>query len=681
MKEFFKNRVNIIGLFGAVLVTVLLLRAVNLQVVNGKYYSAISSSRGYSSKTLDAPRGEIADKYGRIIATNKTIETVFIEDVGLNDEELNNALSELILLAERIEKPYSDSLPITLAKPYEFTFESAEAEQKWKDNFKFDKDETAAQVFDFLKDKYEIKDDFGEALVRKIMGLRFDMKRSNFSKSTPFEFVRDVDINVISELKENRRKYPCISVDVVPVRDYPLGNTASHMMGYIGLINEEEYSELKGKGYGMQDYVGKTGLEKYLESDLKGVDGKTGITIDVNGQTTVVNEDVPAVPGNRVMLTIDIDMQTAAESALAEAIARIREKEGANFIGGGAAVAVDVNSGAVLAFASCPDYNPATFSKDYNALIEDKNKPLYNRATVGTYSPGSTFKPLVALAGLNEGVISAHEHIECTGQYQYYAPDYTPSCWIYGYYGRNHGELDVVGALENSCNIFFFETGRRLKIKKINEYAKMFGFGKETGIEIGGESAGVVAGPEEREASGGDWYPADTIQAAIGQSDNKFTILQLANYCAALANKGTLYKPYLVDTVISGETGHKIKKSAPQIVRKIDIDDKYWDIVHAGMLAVTTEGSTASVFEDAPYRVGGKTGTAQTSSSKNDSLFIAYAPYDNPKIAVACIIENGGILGEGNQVVGVARKILDSYLVSDNETAESNAVEYNKILR
>ena len=681
MKEFFKSRVNVIGFLCAVLVAVLIIRVINLQVINGEYYSAVANSRGYSSKTLEAPRGEITDKYGRMIATNKTAQTVFIVDNGLETGELNTALSNLILLSDRIEKPYVDSLPISLDKPYKFSFNDVSEEQKWKKNFKFDEDETAQEVFEFLKNKYEIDDSFDEKMLRRIMGLRFDMRRSGFNKTTPFEFVRDIDIKVISELKENKAAYPCVSVDIMPVRDYPLGNTAAHIMGYIGLINEEEYAVLREKGYGMQDYIGKTGLEKYLESDLKGTDGKTGIAVDVNGKTTVINDDIDPVSGNRVMLTIDVNIQMTAENALSEAIAQIREKEGADFIGGGAAVAIDVNSGAVLAMASCPDYNPSTFNKDYNSLVEDKNKPIYNRATVGTYSPGSTFKPLVALAGLNEGVITANEKIECTGKYEYYAPNYTPSCWIYGYYGKNHGDLNVVGALENSCNIFFFETGRRLKISKINEYAKMFGFGTETGIEVGGESSGVVAGPKEREETGGEWYPADTIQAAIGQSDNKFTILQLANYCATLANKGTLYKPYIVNSVISGKTGQKIKKASPQVIRQIDIDDKYWNVVHEGMLAVTTEGSTASIFEDAPYKVGGKTGTAQTSSSKNDSLFIAYAPYDDPKIAVACIIENGGILGEGNQVVGAAKKIFDSYFAGSEVNVNREQIEYNKLLK
>ena len=356
----------------------------------------------------------------------------------------------------------------------------------------------------------------------------------------------------------------------------------------------------------------------------------------------------------------------------AEAISVIREGQEGNFIGGGAAVAIDVKTGAVLTLANYPNYNPATFNKDYNMLIEDKNNPIYNRAIAGTYSPGSTFKPLVALAGLNEGVITVNETIDCTGKYQHYAPSYSPSCWIYGYHGRNHGHLNVSGAIENSCNIYFFETGRRLKINDINRYAKMFGFGKVTGIEIDGEKSGVVAGIEEREEMGGDWYPADTIQAAIGQSDNKFTILQIANYCAALANRGTLYKPYLVDSVYSGKDGKLLKKTSPQVLTTVKFQDKYWDAVQKGMLAVTTEGSAVSVFENAGYKVAGKTGTAQTSNTKNDSLFICYAPYDDPQIAVACIIENGGIYGQGNQVVGVAKKILDTFFIKKGVIAPDN---------
>ncbi len=678
MKEFFKNRLSLLMLVAGLLAAVISFKVIDLQMVHGEYYTAVANSRGYSTKNIEAPRGEIVDKFGRVIAGNTTVQIVSVEDKGLEGAELNEALYNLLELAKRIERPYEDSLPLTKNQPVEFTFDTEEKAVKWKKSWNFNGDETAQEVYDFLIEKYDIEG-YDSVATREIMGLRFDMRKNNFSTTTPFEFIRDVDISVISEIKENKVKYPCATVDIVPARDYPLGNTAAHVLGYIGMINEAEYAELKESGYGMQDYVGKTGLEKYLESQLKGVDGKTGITVDINGKSTVVNEDVPAVPGNRVMLTLDVGMQQAAEEALAAAISEITESQEGNFVGGGAAVAIDVNTGEVLTIASYPSYNPGRFNKDYNVLISDKNNPIYNRAMGGTYSPGSTFKPLVALAGLQEGVITTGELIDCTGKYQYYAPGYTPSCWIHGYYGGNHGYLNVVGALENSCNVYFFEAGRRLQIDKINSYARMFGFGEPTGIEIGGEQPGIVAGPEEREeANGGKWYPADTIQAAIGQSDNKFTILQLANYCAAIANKGTLYTPHIISKTYSGETGELLSEKKPEIIRKIQIDEKYWKAVHLGMLAVTTEGSTAPVFEDAPYSLGGKTGTAQTSSSKNDSLFIAFAPYDNPKVAVACIIENGGILGEGNQVVTVARKILDSYFAEGGVTGEK--LEYNTLL-
>ncbi len=678
MKEFFSNRYNLLIAFAGILAAVLSFQVINLQMLQGEYYTAVANSRGYSTQKIEAPRGEIVDKYGRVIAGNTTVQIVLIEEKGLEAEELNKALFNLIELSRRIERPYADSLPLTVEEPVEFTFTSKESELKWKETWKFDSGETPAEVFAFLKDKYKIEG-YSNADTRAIMGLRFDMRKNGFSATTPFEFLRDVDFAVISEIKENKLKYPCTRVDVVPARDYPLGTTAAHILGYIGVINETEYAEKREQGYGMQDYLGKTGLEKYLESELRGTDGKTGITVDVNGKSTVINQDVPAIPGNRVMLTIDIDMQMAAEKALETAINEIKVSQGGNFIGGGAAVAIDVSTGEVLTIASYPSYNPARFNKDYNALISDKNNPIYNRAMGGTYSPGSTFKPLVALAGLQEGEITAGELIDCTGKYQYYAPSYTPSCWIHGYYGGNHGLLSVVGAIENSCNVFFFETGRRLKIDKINSYARMFGFGETTGIEIEGEKAGSVAGPEERKAAtGGEWYPADTIQAAIGQSDNKFTILQLANYCSAIANKGTLFKPHLISKTYSGETGEVLEQTEPEIIRVIEIDKENWNTVHRGMRAVTTTGSTAPIFEDAPYSVAGKTGTAQTSSSKNDSLFIAFAPYDKPKIAVACIIENGGILGEGNQVVTVARSILDAYFAEGN--TGGNALEYNTLL-
>ncbi len=677
MKEFFKSRFSILFLICGILVAILIFQAVNLQIIKGDYYTAVANSRGYSNETIPAHRGEIVDRYGRVIAGNKTVNTVHIIDKGLEGDSFNTALLNLLNLAEKIEKPFVDSLPITLAKPYAYTFESKEKELKWKEQWKIDENENAADLFDFLKEKYKIHG-FDELSTRKIMGLQFELRKNNFSKSTPFEFIRDVDITVISEIKENKAFYPCASVDVVPARDYPLGSGASHMLGYIGLINEEEYQAMQKKGYGMQDYVGKTGLEKLLEENLKGEDGKAGVTVEVNGESTIVNEDIPAKPGDMVMLTVDIGMQQVAEQALGQAINEIADMVDGEFISGGAAVAIDVNTGEVLTYASYPNYNPGSFNKDYNNLINDKNNPLYNRAMVGTYSPGSTFKPLVALAGLQEGVIENNELIDCTGKYQYYAPGYAPSCWIYGYHGGQHGLLNVSGAIENSCNIYFYETGRRLTIDKISKYAQLFGFGEKTGIEIEGEKSGIIATPETRkELYDGDWYPADTIQAAIGQSDNKFTILQLANYCAALANRGTLYRPHIIKKITDATTGEIISEKTPEIIRTIQIDEKNWDLVHRGMLAVTTDGSTAPIFEGAAYQVGGKTGTAQTSSTKNDSLFIAYAPYDKPRIAIACIIENGGMMGAGNKVVEVARKMLDSYFasgVSEEENPDHNTL-------
>ncbi len=675
MKEFFSNRFNILGIFCGLLAAILVVQVINLQVINGEYYSAVADRRGYSSTVIGAPRGEITDKFGRVIATNRTTDIVIIRDIGLKDKDLNLALYDMIKLAEKIDKPYVDTLPLTYTTPVQFTFETKEQEKAWKNEWKIDEGESAREVYEFLKEKYEVKG-FDEGYTRKLVGLRFDLRKNNFSDQNPYKFISDVDIETISEIKENKNKYICADVQKELTRDYPGGNTCAHMLGYVGLIDGEEYALLKESGYGIKDYVGKSGLEKYLESELKGTDGRTGMTVDVNGVKTVVSEEVMPIPGNKVMLTLDLDVQKAAEKALAETVESMSDED--NSIGGGAAVAIDVKTGAVLAMASYPDYNPVSFNKDYNKLIEDKKNPIYNRALVGTYSPGSTFKPLVALAGLQEGVITGDETIDCTGRYTYYAPDYSPSCWIYGYHGGHHGELGVEGAIENSCNVYFFETGRRLQINTINRYAKMFGFGEGTGIEIAGESKGIVAGPENRK-EGEKWYPADTIQAAIGQSDNKFTILQLANYCATIANKGQLRRPYIVNSVVSGVDGKVIKTTKPEVIREIDINDEYWDIVHRGMLAVTTEGSTAPVFKDATYSVAGKTGTAQTSSSKNDSLFICYAPYDDPQIAVACIIENGGIQGEGNNVVKVAREMMDSYF-SKGETSEET-LEYNSLVQ
>ena len=357
------------------------------------------------------------------------------------------------------------------------------------------------------------------------------------------------------------------------------------------------------------------------------------------------------------MLTIDSQLQKTLESSLENTIKSI-----GNDCNAGAAVVLDVNTGDTLAIASYPTYDMSSFAENYSELIENKANPMLNRAVSGLYSPGSTFKPLTAIAAIQSGAVTTTEKLQCTGVYDFYQ-DYQPSCWIWSEYNLTHGHQDVTQAIENSCNVFFYELGRRLGIEKLDVYAKKFGLGEYTGIELTEETSGHMASPEYKEqvvsnVTDSAWFGGDTLQAAIGQSYSLFTPVQLANYCATIANGGTRYKVNLIDSIRSSVDGSVIEEFGSEVVEKIEMDPSVMDKIHDGMKKVVDEGSASSIFEGYPIQVGGKTGTAQLGSGANNAIFIAFAPFDNPQIAIAVVLEHGV---RGTKAGRVARDVFDQY--------------------
>ncbi len=664
IKEFFQNRLNIMNIVVGVLLLALLLPLVNLQLVQGKYYAEMSDKRMYKTTPIKAPRGEIVDRYGNVLVTNNTAYNIIINHIGQTDAELNSLIYRLLSVCESKGMAYEDELPIS-AQPYTFLEELADEESqiKWKENNDIAPEATAQQAVEQLYTNYEIDMTvYDAAAARKIAGVRYDMVQKLFNARNSFTFMMDVNMEIMSVIKENNREFENVDIVSEPVRSYPNGTLGAHLLGNVGSIDKDEYEQLQDQGYNMNDLIGKDGIEKYLEQYLRGEDGRDSIQYNTSDEGVVVAGSVAPVAGDKAILTLDARVQAVAEQSLQDAITNMRAA-GATEADGGAVVAIEVNSGDVLAMASNPTYNLATYQDDYSKLATDPAKPLWNRAISGTYEPGSTFKPLTAIASITEGVTGKREKINCTGVYDYYKPSYTPACWIYNDYGGRHGPLDVRGALAVSCNIFFFESGRRLGIEKLNEYAKRFGLGQLTGIELSGEAEGIVAGPEEREARGGIWYPGDTIQAAIGQSDNLFTILQLANYCATIANGGTRYKPHLVKKVVKYDGSEVVMEVQPEVADQINIDQEVLSLVHQGMMEVVNSGVTVKAFEGSPIKAAGKTGTAQVSGNKTpNALFMAFAPVENPQVAVACVVEHGGINGIGYHVARIARNIFETYL-------------------
>ena len=427
---------------------------------------------------------------------------------------------------------------------------------------------------------------------------------------------------------------------------------AAHILGRTGIIYAEEYEKLKDSGYGMNDIIGKDGLEAVLEPYLKGTDGYKKVRMTSDGRYGDVVDVKPAKAGNYAELTIDAELQEAAEKSLKK---RINEAVGDN--GAGAAIAVDPNTGEVLAIASYPDYDPEKFNEEYEELVNKKSNPLFNRALNGTYAPGSTFKILTSVAGLETGLIDPDTYITDRGKYTYYS-DYQPTCLAYSSQGVTHGTINVSEAIGVSCNYFFYDIGRRMGIEALDEYCDKFGLGKTTGIELA-ESSGTVASPEEREAAGGEWHPGDVLQTAIGQSDNLFTPAQISSYISTVLNKGKRYRLHLIKEVADYDTGEVIMQKEPEVISDNPISDSTFDAVKEGMRQVVADGTAAKVFGNSELKVGGKTGTAEVSDGKDNVLFTGFAPYDDPQIVVAVVIEHGASSSFAAQV---GKDIFDAYM-------------------
>ena len=512
-------------------------------------------------------------------------------------------------------------------------------------------------------DIYGISGDYKSEHIRSMVSVRYETDVKQYSSVTPVTVAEDINAEAITAIKSLNEGIDGVIVAEDYARAYTTPGLATHILGRTGQISSDEYQKNKQNGYGINDTIGKQGIERWAEKYLRGKDGVTGTYTEIDGKTVELSEGQEPVPGNYVMLTIDYDIQATLEKSLENTIKAI----GGDCNAGGAVV-LDVNTGDTLAIASYPTYDMTTFDEDYSKIVQNESNPMLNRAVSGLYSPGSTFKPLTAIAGIQSGVVTTKEHITCTGIYDYYK-DYQPSCWIWSEYNSTHGAQDVTHAIENSCNVYFYELGRRLGIDRLDEYAKKFGLGEYTGIELTEETAGHMASPEYKKqavvnVTDSDWFGGDTLQAAIGQSYSLFTPVQLANYCATIANGGTHYKVNLIDSIRSSVDGSVVEEFGSEVVEKIDMDPQTVDQIHNGMKKVVDEGSARSIFEGYPIAVGGKTGTAQLGKGANNAVFIAFAPFDNPKIAVAVVLEHGV---RGTNAGRVARDVFDQYFFGNSQ--------------
>ena len=655
-------------IFGIIIIAVgfllLVSGLVKTQLIDGDEYRAAAKSLSVSSSKVTASRGEIVDCNGNPLVVNRQGNSVvfkYTEFPEAKDQKARNELIySLIKLFEENKLEWIDRLPIVYEKnklvldkekKAEFTYMVSETMLELEKGEKA----TPEECLDALIERYGLQG-YNRADARKIASVCFGMKYLSFSTVSPYTFAEDVPTEIISIIMEMSETYPGVSSESVSYREYADKESFSHLLGVVGSISSDEYKNeqtklderlndesltaseiitLKNNAYSLDDTYGKSGIEGTMEQFLRGTNG---IKITTTASDGTISEDyqIKPVQGDTVVTTIDAGLQKVAQEALAKML--IDNKNSYMFDTAGAMVVLDCNTGAVLAAVSLPTYDITTYFKDYDKLAKDKNSPLWNRGLQSAYAPGSTMKPAIALAGLEEGTINLNSGYYCGGSLQ--VEDQTFGCL------STHGGLNVTTAIQKSCNIFFFELGRELGIDKMNKYCNLLGLGQKTGIELP-EAEGMLASIANKEANGMVWNPGDTVQAAIGQSDNLFTPIQLANYCATIANGGTRYQPYIIKSVLSSDMSEVVYETEPTVINTLNVSKKNLDIVKQGMHQVIGD-SCDTYFRNCIVDAAGKTGTSQlnrtteagVSMKCNNGFFISFAPYDNPEIAIAIVAEN-----------------------------------------
>lgn len=656
-----------------------------IQTVNAEEYVSVNTVSRYSV-SVEAPRGDILDKNGNVLVYNEQIRTITFNALSFPSDNKESAaiIHSLINYLTLKGEEWTDTLPLVFDEEgkiqYKENSESAVTWLKSENMCAVNPYATAENCLDVLIERYELEE-YSLTDARNIAAVRYNMEKTYFSSSYPYTFAEGVSVTTLAYIKENSDTYKGVDAGATSEREYSGdGTTAAHILGVTGVISAEEYNaektktetalsqeglseeaaaEIKNNSYGYNDRIGKNGIEKSMESYLRGTKGVKEITVNTAEEILESYSIIPSA-GSKVYLTIDRNLQEIADESLKKQILAVTSAEAImqGLTPAGAVVVQDVTTGAVLAMSSYPNFSLSTYYEDYNSLVENPGKPLWNRATQSTYSPGSTMKPVIAIAALEEGIITSETRIYCEGKYEYI--DQVFSCFN----KTAHGSITVEKALQHSCNIFFFEMARQLGIDKMNTYSSLFGLGQKTGIEIS-ESAGILAGIEYRDSLGLGWKAGETLLAAIGQSDNSFSPLQLNNYCATIANGGTRYVPYLIEKVVSADYSKTDYEHKTEIAVETNVSASTLETVKKGMYLVANVGSCAPYLGNLSYKTACKTGTAEKTLvvdgrvvEGTDGFLIAFGPYENPKIAITVVIENAG---SGSSTAQVAADIFEYY--------------------
>lgn len=675
-------RYNLITILVYIVGIVLIVQLFNLQIVNGKEYRETSNTRLSRETVIKAARGSIKDRTGNMLVTTKMGFNIELYKTKINTTTLNKTILNTIKILENNNDKYINNLPISI-EPFKFTIDDEESQVNWKKENDIKEDATPEQCFYELKEKYKIEqDNILEAY--KIMVVRYEISRNGYSSIRPVTIAKDVSRESAVKLGEQSIYFPGISATNEPMVSYPSGSLASHILGYVGNITE---TELDGREdtYGINDVIGKVGIQYVFEEYLRGKDGIKQLDMSVDGTITDEYITQEAVAGSDVILTIDANLQAATEKALANNIKKIAsggfsKRSDAK---AGAAVVMNVKTGEILAMASYPDYEPELFVNGISQKkLDEYNKGdnIFNRAISGVYAPGSTFKMITAIAGLETGVIAPTEKINDIGVYK---KAHEPACWIWNSYGMSHGWLNVTEAITHSCNYFFYEVGYRATIDNIAKYAKYYGLGEKTNVELPMEEKGIVATRDKAKERGDEWQIGETLSAAIGQSYNSYTPIQMAKYISMLANGGEPIDVTIVKS-INDVNGNQVSKEditkfvnaklglTKEKKENLNIKKENIDAILKGMKGVTSEegGTAYSTFANFNIELGGKTGSAQTDvQGKINGWFVGFAPYEEPEIAVVVLVENAG---SGSYTAEVARDILQEYFGMNMEKVEED---------
>ena len=645
-------KLTVLSILLALVIVLYTARVYNIQIINAdKYSSNTNGSSSSRTAVLKAPRGEILDSFGRQIAANRDGYNVVFNKAYVKDN-INDIILSLVNLLDEKQVEHKDRLPLEYNAPY--NFKEGESTKKLIKTLDLADYATAANCFSRLVERYELEK-YTHEQQRKIAGVRYSMEIEDFSISYPYTFAEDIPTELMRKILESNFMLNGVSVEIVPFRYYPDTSLAVNLIGTVGPIFEEDWAEgenYRDRGYSYDDKVGKSGIEYWAEKYLRGTDGEITYYLDSDGN--IVDKKITKEPiaGKSVMLTLDAKMQRTVQDALANSVRELQSKGGT--VTAGSAVVIDINTGGVITSANYPTYDTANLSENYDKLLADPSKPLTDRAFQGVYPIGSTIKPIVAAAALENGLYNNGETIFCAREYKYF-DDYTPSCMHY------HKHMGLTAALSKSCNYFFFELGRRIGAITMTDYFKQFGLGVKTGVEVD-DSAGILVEPTS------NGFGGDTLQIAIGQM-NAFTPLQMANYVATFANGGTHYKATLIDKIVSYDMTEVYDDCKTQVVNTISLKENTISSIKTGMLSVTVDGTGQAALGDYPIKLGGKTGTAQVNGKADHSTFILFAPYDKPKIAISVVLEHASSSYAAGSLV---RQILDAYFFNTGELPEEH---------